>query len=172
MQQKNSKSHVTKTVILCWPSALCLSRLVACLSPRRSGCNTKPVFALFVLNQLALGQIIPRVLGFSAIFIPPVLLCLFIQRRATASTLPKLIALFHVLFACKCVLYCCHRVSTQLQLTNIYVTHALKLNYRRRRYVKHLKEDLFRHGNLGPLQHLLLSSEYYYCNYHTIRGTR
>ena len=27
--------------------------------------------------------------------------------------------LFYVLFACKCVLYYCHRVSTQLHLTNI-----------------------------------------------------
>ena len=29
------------------------------------------------------------------------------------------IVLFCVLFVCKCVLYYCHRVLTQLQLTNI-----------------------------------------------------
>jgi hypothetical protein len=56
--------------------------------------------------------------------------CLFIA--SSTRTLPKLIVSFSVLFVCKCVLYYCHRVATQLQLTNISVyqrAHA-KLNNR------------------------------------------
>ena len=51
------------------------------------------------------------------------------QRRGTGRTVPKFLCCpihcfmsFCVLFVCKCVLYYCHRVATQLQLTNISIT--------------------------------------------------
>ena len=45
------------------------------------------------------------------------------QRRGTARTLPK-IFVFCVLFVCKCVLYCCHRVATQLQFNNCIMSYG------------------------------------------------
>jgi len=41
------------------------------------------------------------------------------------------IVLFYVLLVCKCVLYYCHRVTTQLQLTDIsYTKYQIILNSR------------------------------------------
>jgi hypothetical protein len=50
------------------------------------------------------------------------------QRRGTARTFPNFFfvlfyTLFCVLFVCKCVLYCCYRLATQLQLNISYISH-------------------------------------------------
>jgi hypothetical protein len=51
-----------------------LRRLVAGLSPRRSGFDPGSVHVEFVVDKVALGQVFPRVLRFSPVnFIPPVL---------------------------------------------------------------------------------------------------
>ena len=45
------------------------------------------------------------------------------QRRSTVHALPILVVLFYVFFLRKCVLYHCHRVPTQLRLTNISISN-------------------------------------------------
>ena len=43
----------------------------------------------------------------------------FSSTLGVICVVPLLLVLFYVLFVCKCVLYYCHRVASQLQLTNV-----------------------------------------------------
>jgi hypothetical protein len=64
------------------------------------------------------------------------------QRRDTPRTLPKLTVLFCLLFVCKFVLYYCHRLSTQLQLTNISIYLYLSTSFG----MKRVLQLIFLHG--------------------------
>jgi len=48
-----------------------------------------------------------------------VLYCFYLCCTVVICVVLLLFVLYYVLFVCKCVLYYCHRMTTQLQLTNI-----------------------------------------------------
>jgi len=62
--------------------------------------------------------------------------CLFLSCKAYARVKPaktghglhsSQIVLFYILFVCRCVLYYCQRMSTQMQLTNISINLYLSI---------------------------------------------
>jgi len=79
----------------------------------------------------------------------------------------SLFVLFYVLFVCKCVLYYCHRVTTQLQLTNMsyhisnsHVRDSISiLGGAKVSAYKQVLETLV--WEVGPLQHRRFASSFF-----------
>jgi len=106
-----------------------ITQIVSCISPKRlqklNSLCTPWRHCLFLLLCLCI------------LIVMCVLFCVFC-----------LIVLFCVLFVCKCAPYYCHRVSTQLQLTNISYVSCHHISYRIISYI--IISPYKRDGGIAP----------------------